>query len=71
MTSIKIQLQQSIIDKIKGKNIADWNINNKGELELEFVDCNLEKEVKELQNELDAGKGIRVDINDLEKHFGL
>ncbi|KZX10155.1 hypothetical protein [Methanobrevibacter curvatus] len=71
MTSIKIQLQQSIIDKIKGKNIAGWNINNNGELELEFVDCDLEKEVKELQNELDAGKGVRVDINDLEKHFGL
>ncbi|MDR3063796.1 MAG: hypothetical protein LBU40_06655 [Methanobrevibacter sp.] len=71
MTSIKIQLQQSIIDKIKGKNIADWNINSNGEFELEFVDCDLEKEVKEIQNELDAGKTIKVDINDLEKHFGL
>ncbi|MDR3062831.1 MAG: hypothetical protein LBU40_01665 [Methanobrevibacter sp.] len=71
MTSIKIHLQQSTIDKIKGKNIVDWNINNNGELELEFVDCYIEKEVKELQDELDAGKGVRVDINNLEKHFGL
>jgi hypothetical protein len=41
MTTVKIQLKESIINKIKGKTLIDWSINNKNELELEPEECQL------------------------------
>ena len=69
MTTVKIPLKETILEKINGKTIIGGNINLNGELELEVEECGLYDRLDELNKEIDDGKGIKVDADNLEKHF--
>lgn len=69
MTTVKIPLKDSIIKKIKGKTLIDWNINSKGELELKVEDCQLFERLEKLDKEIDEGKGITLSVDKLEERY--
>jgi len=69
MTTVKIPLKESILKKIKGKTLVDWNINSYGELELEVQECQLFDRLEKLDKELDDGKGITLSVDELEERY--
>ena len=71
MVTVKIPLNDSIIEKIKGKTLIDWNINSKGELELEVQECQLFDRLEKLDKEIDDGEYVEVDMDSLAKELQL
>ncbi|MCL2115647.1 MAG: hypothetical protein FWH29_05445 [Methanobrevibacter sp.] len=71
MTTVKIPLNDSIIKKIKGKTLIDWNINSEGELELEVEECQLFDRLERLDKEIDEGEYIEMDMDTLAKELQL
>jgi len=69
LTTITIPLSKTIIKEIEGKIIKDTKINENGDLELELEECEFWDEVIPLKQEIDEGKGIEVDVENIEKHF--
>jgi len=68
---VKIQLKDSIIEKIKGKTLIDWNINSDGELELKVQECQLFDRLEKLDKEIDDGEYIEMDMDTLAKKLQL
>jgi len=72
MESIKIAVNDSILERIKGKELINWNITSQNEIELEFDDeCELFKRLEKAESEIIAGKGIKLDGDDFDKRYGL
>jgi hypothetical protein len=72
MGVIKIPITKSIFEKISGKEVIGFNIKE-NEMEIEYNEdkCGFIKEIEELQAELDAGKGIEMDMKQFEKRYDL
>ena len=72
MESIKISINDSFVEKIKGKQLINWNLTSENEIELEFDDeCELFKRLEKAEAEITAGKGIKLDADDFDKRYGL
>ncbi|MDR2966709.1 MAG: hypothetical protein LBU74_02030 [Methanobacteriaceae archaeon] len=72
MESIKILINDSLVKKIKGKQLINWNITSENEIELEFDDeCELFKRLEKAESEIKTGKGIKLDADDFDKRYGL
>ena len=69
MDTVKIPLKDTIIKKMKGKTLVNWNINSNGELELELEECQLFDRLEKLDKELDEGKGITLSVDEFEKRY--
>jgi hypothetical protein len=72
MGIVKIPITKSIFKKISGKKVIKFNIKeNEMEIEYNEDNCELIKEIEELQAELDAGKGIEMNMKQFEKRYEL
>ena len=72
MESIKISIDDSFLEKIKGKQLINWNITCENEIESEFDDeCELFKRLEKAKAEIKIGKGIKLDADDFDKRQGL
>jgi hypothetical protein len=70
MSVIKIPITKSIFEKIKGKEVINLNIKE-NEIEIEYEDCELLKKLDKLDAELDAGEGIKLEFEELNKRYPL
>jgi len=71
-----IKLTENILKQIKGKELINCDFNHKGEVELEFSNVSFEceeyaKELDRKDKEIDEGKGIKRDVGDIGKRYGL
>ena len=71
MVTVKIPLKDSIIKKIKGKTVINWNVNSEGELELEVEECQLFDRLEKLDKEIGNGEYIEMDMDSLAKELQL
>lgn len=69
MTTVKIPLSKSVLEKIKGKSIKEYSLTEEGELKLEVEDCDFWERATKIKQEIDDGKKIEVDADKLEEHF--
>lgn len=69
MTIITIPLSKSVFEQIKGKNIKESSITESGELKLEVEECHFWERTAKIKKEIDEGKKIEVDVDNLEEHF--
>jgi hypothetical protein len=70
MSIIKIPITKSIYEKINGKEVINLNIKE-NEMEIEYEECELFKKLDELDAELDAGEGIELELEELDKRYPL
>ncbi|MGL4669945.1 MAG: hypothetical protein ACRCVG_05050 [Methanobacteriaceae archaeon] len=71
MNIVKIPLKDSLIKKIEGKTLIEWNINSNGELELKVEECQLFDRLEKLDKEIDDGDFIETDMDSLAKELQL
>jgi predicted transport protein len=71
-----IKLTDNLLEKIKGKELVQCYFTPEGNVELEFSDVSqkCEEFAKELDmrdKEIDEGKGIILDVDNIGKRYGL
>jgi hypothetical protein len=73
----KITIPNEILKKIgKNGNIAKWDINDKGKIEIEIIEIpkeciELSEELDELNDEIERGEGVTLTTEELAKKLGV
>jgi len=72
----KTIIPDEILKKIKGKELIKWNMKKNGNIELEVEEIPSEciefaEELEEIREEMKAGKKYKLDVDSLDKKFGL
>ena len=67
--TIKIPVSKSILEQLEGKIIKVTNITNNGEIELEVEDCDFWDRMEKRNKSIEEGKGIKLDVDELEERY--
>ncbi|MCL2115148.1 MAG: hypothetical protein FWH29_02880 [Methanobrevibacter sp.] len=69
--TIKILVSKIILKQIERKIIKVTGITNNGEIELEVEDCDFWDRMEKRDKIIDEGKGIKLDVDELEESYLL